>query len=282
MLDRSSVPAPSGKYYIKRHPGFVRITHWVNVICVLFLLMSGLQIFNAHPQLDWGEDTNFERGELLSIGSENLQDGSQIGVTHVFGQRIDTTGILGLSVSNGEAQDVAFPGWATLPSTRYLAAGRRWHFFFAWLFVLNGLAYVGYSILSGHTWRDLVPTTAQLRSIPRSIWDHVWLRFPKGKEAEHYNVLQQLSYLVVIFGLLPLLILAGLTMSPAMNAAFPGLLDLFGGRQSARTFHFLAATALLLFVFVHVAMVLLSGAYNNIRSMITGKYAIESEKSDGE
>ena len=264
-----------------RHPVVVRITHWVNVICVLFLLMSGLQIFNAHPQLDWGKDTNFEAGELLSIGAERA-GGRDVGVTTLLGHQIETTGILGVSTSDGEVEARAFPAWATLPSRRHLAAGRRWHFFFAWILVLNGLVYVIYGLLSGHTWRDLVPSTEQLKALPRSVWNHIRLQFPKGEEAKHYNVLQKLSYLIIIFGVLPVLILAGLTMSPALNAAFPGVLELFGGRQSARTMHFLAATALVAFVIVHVVMVLVSGAYNNIRSMINGWYAIEPEAEHGE
>ena len=170
-----------------------------------------------------------------------------------------------------------FPSWITLPSYRDLATGRRWHFFFAWLFVLNGLAYLAYSLLSGHVRRDLAPSGEELRHVPQSLWEHLRLRFPKGEAAKRYNVLQKLAYLAVIFVLLPLTILSGLTMSPAMDAAFPFLLDFFGGRQSARTMHFLCATGIVLFVLVHVVMVLLSGVWNNLRSMITGRYAIEPE-----
>ena len=167
-----------------------------------------------------------------------------------------------------------FPSWITIPGYQDLATGRRWHFFFAWLFVINGLVYVGYTIASGH-WRQLVPTGAQLRHIGASIREHLLLRFPKGEEAKSYNVLQKLAYFGVIVVLVPILILAGLTMSPGMDAAFPWLVDLFGGRQTARTIHFIAATLIVLFVLVHVIMVLISGVFNNIRSMITGRYRID-------
>jgi thiosulfate reductase cytochrome b subunit len=135
--------------------------------------------------------------------------------------------------------------------------------------------YLTYSLWSGHLRRDLVPTGPQLKNIGHDIVEHIRLRFPKGEEAKHYNVLQKLAYLAVVLLLLPLVVLSGLTMSPGLDAAFPFLLDFFGGRQSARTIHFLCATGIVLFVIVHIAMVLLSGLWNNLRSMITGRYRIE-------
>jgi thiosulfate reductase cytochrome b subunit len=240
--------------------------------------MSGLQIFNAHPALYWGERSTFD-DPLLAMRAETTDSGA-IGVTTVLGARFDTTGILGLSTgANGRPAALGFPSWATIPSYRDLATGRRWHFFFAWLFVVNGLVYVIASLLGRHVWRDLVPSRAQLRQIGQTIVHHLRLRFDHGRD---YNVLQKLSYLVMIFVVLPLVILAGLAMSPGLDAAFPWLVDLFGGRQSARTVHFIAATTIVLFVLVHVGMVLISGVWNNLRSMITGRYAVgASEKSHG-
>jgi thiosulfate reductase cytochrome b subunit len=156
--------------------------------------------------------------------------------------------------------------------------GRRWHFFFAWLLVFNGAVYVANLILRRHL-KDFAPSGQELRSIPESIWEHVRLRFPKGDAALHYNVLQKLAYLSVIVAL-PILVLAGLTMSPAIDAKSPWLLSLFGGRQSARTIHLTAAFYLLGFVAVHVVMVLVSGFLNNMISMITGRYAIEEERHE--
>ena len=168
----------------------------------------------------------------------------------------------------------------TLPSYQDLATGRRWHFLFAWLFVLNGTLYLSYSVLSGHLRRDLAPDLRDLNQVGRTILDHLRLRFPSGDEARRYNVVQKMAYLVVIGVLLPLMLLTGLTMSPGVNAAVPELLTVFGGRQSARTLHFLAAFSLVLFVLVHVAMVLLSGAWNNMRSMVTGSYVIRGDLHD--
>jgi thiosulfate reductase cytochrome b subunit len=263
---------------IYRHALIVRVTHWVNVLCLLVLLMSGLQIFNAHSTLYWGSKSEPDRA-VLSMRTVQRDDGSYAGRTTVGPWTFDTTGVLGLSGSGKDLESRGFPSWITLPSYRDLATGRRWHFAFAWLFVLNGLAYLAYSLWSGHVRRDLAPTRGELGHIGTSISEHVRFRFPKGEEAKHYNVLQKLAYLAVIFGLLPLVVLSGLTMSPALDAAFPFLLDIFGGRQSARTVHFLCATGIVMFVLVHVFMVFVSGLWNNLRSMITGRYAIETTEA---
>lgn len=260
---------------IYRHSSVIRLTHWVGVVCMAILLMSGLQIFNAHPALYLGQASSFER-PVVSIGTAE-KNGQQIGVTNVLGQRFNTTGVLGLS-GKDNSDEHAFPAWATLPSYQDLAAGRRWHFFFAWLLVFDGLIYLIYSLASGHISRDLIPSAAQLRNIGRSVIEHVRLRFPRGEEARRYNVLQRLAYLIILFVVLPLLVLAGLAMSPGLDAAFPGLTTVFGGRQSARTVHFVCAFLLTGFVALHVLMVLLSGVWNNLRSMITGWYAIRPEE----
>jgi thiosulfate reductase cytochrome b subunit len=174
----------------------------------------------------------------------------------------------------------AFPSWITLPAYQDLATGRRWHFFFAWLFVLNGATYFIKGVFDGHFRRNIIPDRIQLLHIGRSVVDHLMLPFPKGKAARQYNVLQKLSYLLVIFVLLPTMTLAGMAMSPAIDAAIPQLLSLFDGRQSARTVHFIVATAVVLFVLVHILMVVLSGVFNNLRSMITGWFAIEASVHD--
>jgi thiosulfate reductase cytochrome b subunit len=279
---RVSVQAAQPKYrqLVYRHSVVVRVTHWINVACLTVLLMSGLQIFNAHPALYWGKLSDFSH-PLLSMSAVQPEGHPQRGVTTVFGYHFDTTGVLGLSQdAAGQALERGFPAWATLPSQQSLAEGRLWHFFFAWLFVVNGAIYLLAGLFGGHIWRDLLPTGQQLRLIARTTWDHLLFRFPKGEEARHYNVLQKLAYLIVAFGFLPFVVLTGLTMSPRMDAAFPQLLTLFGGRQSARTIHFVLAWSLVAFVLVHVFMVLVSGVWNNLRSMLTGRYAIE-EARDG-
>jgi thiosulfate reductase cytochrome b subunit len=265
---------------IYRHSATVRVTHWVNALVLLVLLMSGLQIFNAHPALYLGAKSQFD-DPIMAMGTVE-EDGEPKGVTTIFGYAIPTHGVFGLS---GDAdsgyENRGFPWWATLPGYRDLAMGRRWHFFFAWLFLFNGLAYLLWSLGSGHLRRDLAPSRQDLAHIGASIREHARLNFPKGEEAKRYNVLQKLAYLAVAIVLLPLMLLTGLAMSPGMDAAFPALLDVFGGRQTARTIHFISATGIVVFVIVHLVMVVLSGLWNNLRSMITGRYEIEpaEEKS---
>ena len=115
------------------------------------------------------------------------------------------------------------------------------------------------------------PSGKELKKIGTSIREHVRLKFPRGEEAKRYNILQKLAYLIVALLLLPLMLITGLGMSPGMDTAFPFLIDMFGGRQSARTIHFVSAS----FVAVHLIMVLISGFWNNLRSMITGRYVIK-------
>ena len=272
------VAVKAGRRVILRHSVLVRVTHWINALCFFILLMSGLQIFNAHPALYWGNKSNFSK-PFLALTAQQQSDGSLEGVASVFGNSFVTTGVLGASRDeNNEMTARGFPGWITIPSYQDLATGRRWHFFFAWLLALNGVLYV-VNLLAGRHLSDFLPSGRELRSVPASIWAHARLRFPKGDEALHYNVLQKLAYLFVIIAF-PILVLAGLTMSPAIDAAFPWLVGLFGGRQSARAIHFILAFSLVGFVIVHVVMVLVSGVVNNMISMITGRYRIEEERHE--
>ncbi len=272
----------SGREIMYRHSIAVRITHWVNVACLALLLMSGLRLFNYHPALYFG---NYGYAGLPSVFSidavEDPESGDPVGVATIGGRHYITTGVLGVAFdSAGMPVPGAFPNWITLPGGPGLGLARDWHFALAWLFVLNGVAYLLFGLLSGHLRRDLVPTGSEFRlhHIGGEILDHLRLRRPRGAAARHYNVLQKLAYLTVIFVLLPLMVLTGLTMSPAVTAAVPVLFDLFGGRQSARTIHFIVATLLVLFVLVHVIEVLIAGPFNELRSMVTGRFAIRPEE----
>jgi len=266
--------APIRRETIYRHTGAVRVTHWVNVVCLLVLLMSGLQIFNAHPALYLGSKSTFDDPVMAM---RPMQHGDQVmGITTILGWNFNTTGVFGLAYDqDGTYQIRGFPWAVTLPGFRALALGRRWHFFFAWAFVINGLIYLIYSLVSGHIARDLAPTAREIKHIGSSIWEHLRLKFPEGEEAKRYNVLQKLAYLFVALVLLPLMLATGLAMSPGMDAGYPFLLEIFGGRQSARTIHFITASGIVLFVVVHLVMVLISGVWNNLRSMITGRYVIK-------
>jgi len=233
---------PVGGDLVKRHRLSTRLWHWTNVVAVSILFMSGLGISNAHPHLYWGQyGANFDKAWL----------------------------------------DLPrFPGWITVPSYYSLAMSRRWHLAMALVFAFALLAYMLWSLFNRHIRRDLAFTRGDLspRHILADIWAHMRLRFPTGPAALRYSVLQKASYIGVIFILLPLLIGTGLTLSPGINAGAPWMLDLFGGRATARSLHFLAAWALVAFFFVHIAMVILAGPFNEVRSMITGRYRLPKER----
>jgi thiosulfate reductase cytochrome b subunit len=242
------------------------------VLAVFALLMSGLMIFNAHPRLYWGEFGANSDPALLEIGSTRTT-----GYLRIGSWQIDTTGLLGRSDdANGVSRRRAFPGWATIPSGYNLAMGRRWHLFFIWVLALVTTGYLIWSALNRHLSRDLLPSATELK--PRHIWQdikiHARLRFPTGAAALKYNTLQKIAYVKVLLLLLPLMVLTGLTLSPGMNAAWPWLSSLFGGRQSARTLHFIVAWLIVAFVIVHLLMVVLAGPLNELRSMITGRYRL--------
>jgi thiosulfate reductase cytochrome b subunit len=270
--------AISSGYPYYRHSLPVRIMHWSNVVLLVILLMSGLNIFDAHPALYWGKSSYNGVPPVLELRGKENDEGDISGVTRILGHEFNTTGFLGASRdSEGELTERSFPSWLTIPDHQWLSMARRWHFFIAWLLVVNGIAFLTYSFVSRHLQRDLVPTKQDWRSIGRTIIDHLLFRHPRGEVARHYNVLQKCAYLGVIFFLLPLMILMRLGMSPALDALFPGWVDIFFGRQSIRTIHFVVAWALVLFVMIHVFMVTVTGFWNNLRSMITGYYRIKSE-----
>jgi thiosulfate reductase cytochrome b subunit len=274
--------AGSRGYPYYRHPLPLRIMHWSNVVFLAVLLMSGLNIFNAHPALYWGKSSYRGVPPVVEMRGRENDKGEISGVTRVFGHDFDTTGFLGASREpGGELTERGFPSWLTIPDLQWLTMARRWHFFFAWLLLINGVTFVTYCIASKHLRHDLLPTRQDWRSIGRSIIEHLRFRFPAGEAAKHYNVLQKFAYLGVIFFLLPLMILMGLGMSPALDALHPGWVDTFFGRQSVRTIHFVVAWAIVLFVAVHVFEVIVSGFRNNLRSMITGYYRVESEEDHG-
>ncbi|AMO71982.1 cytochrome b/b6 domain-containing protein [Sphingorhabdus sp. M41] len=251
-----------------RHRLTTRLWHWINALCLLVLLMSGLTIFNAHPRLYWGEYGANDDYAWMAVGSSD-----RIGYLRLGEMRIETTGFLGnWKDSEGRTRKWAFPGWATIPSSYSLADGRRWHFFFAWIFSLGLTLFMLRSLWNRHIQKDLHLRRAEWRPshIWRSLRDHTRISTIRQSSTQDYNVIQKLSYIGVIFILLPLMIVTGLAMSPAMDANWPFLTDLFGGRQSARSVHFLTAFLLMLFFLIHMVMVLLSGPIRQTTAMLTG------------
>ena len=261
---------------IRRHRLSTRIWHWLNAVVLVVMLMSGLMIFNAHPRLYWGEYGANDDAAWLEIGATGKGEGA----LRIGGTVIRTTGVLGVFTDGeGIRRERAFPDWATIPSHYSLADARLWHMAFAWPLAFGLLAYLLWSLVNGHLWRDIHIARWEWR--PSHVWrdirDHARLRFPKGAAARRYGVLQKLAYAGVLFLLMPLTIVTGLAMSPGMDAAWPWLTELPGGRQSARSIHFLCACAIVGFVMVHLVMVLLSGPLDQLRGMITGRCRLKEK-----
>ena len=265
---------------VLRHRLPLRVMHWLNLLCMLVLLGSGLQIFNAHPALYWGMASSFD-DPAFSADAAPGPDGKARGITTIGAVRFDTTGVLGVSRNAaGMRVQRGFPEWATIPGPRSLALGRRWHFFFAWLWVINGAAYLLWSLASRHMTGDLTMQRRDWREIPKSIVDHLRFRHPVGEDATRYNPLQKLAYLGVIFVLAPLAVLTGLAMSPQMDSVLGWWLQLVGGRQSARAIHFIVMSLFVLFTLVHVLMVVYAGPINELRSMISGRFRVRYPRAD--
>jgi len=224
---------------VKRHFLATRIWHWVNAIALIVLFMSGLNISNAHRYLYWGD--------------------------------------YGFDPADAWAAVMRFPAWATIPQRYDLAEARDWHNTSAWIFALSLLGMWIASLVNRHFQRDL---TTRLRDwTPGALWGeivaHLKGQFDHGEGK--YNPLQKMTYGLVLGILLPLMIVTGLAISPGFEPVAPWMIDLLGGRQSARSLHFIGTWALFAFFIVHVAMVIAAGLGWQIRGMITGR--VPKEKS---
>ncbi len=239
------------------HPVWVRVSHWVVATSFLVLCFSGMYIFAVHPRLYWGEVGNSLMPALLEIPITANHQPEGWKRTTVF-----TIGYGDIFTASRTYDIFNQNGWA-----------RSLHFLAAWFLVLTGLVYLIAGVVSGHAWRNLVPGATDLS--PPRLWadfkSHFGMQVDGSGGGPPYKPLQRLSYAVVVFILLPLMVLTGMTMSPAITAAYPFLLDLFSGFQSARTIHFFSFAALLAFLIVHVAMVLMTDVRRQLRSMILGR-----------
>ena len=217
---------------VKRHALSTRIWHWINALSLIVLFMSGLNISNAHRWLYWGE--------------------------------------WGFAPAQAWLEVPRFPGWATIPGYYSLAAARDWHIVFAWVFAVGLLLYMIAALLNGHFRRDLVTRRREWRPGIFVAEIREYLRFNFAHTGGKYGAMQKLAYAIVTFIFLPLMIFTGMAISPGMDAAWPWLLDIFGGRQSARSIHFIVAWALAAFTLAHIVLVLLTGPFGQIRAMFLG------------
>lgn len=228
-------PGPDNPLWVYRHRIITRIWHWINALAVFVMIGSGLMIFNAHPRLYWGH----------------------------FGANYDPAWLV----------LPRFPGWVTIPSHYSLSGARHWHLFFALVLAFGLLVYLLWSLANRHIQRDLRIRGRELSR--RHLWAdfraHLALRFHDPERPRDYNIFQKLAYGGVLFVLLPLLILSGLALAPGM---WPWVADVLGGRQSARSVHFIAMALLTGFVLVHLTLVILAGPLEEVRSMITGWWRV--------
>lgn len=232
-----------------RHPAVVRVTHWLTTLSFLALLVSGVEILISHPRFYWGEAGNVNTPAFLILPIPSSRDMVPTGYGYVLPDQ---------------------NGWS-----RYL------HFEAAWVLLFTGLLYVTSGFFKGHFQRNLffAPSDLSPKQLAADIARHLRFRQPSEEEAWSYNLLQRLTYLLVVFVLFPLVIWTGLAMSPAIDSAFPAMVIALGGRQSARTIHFFAAIILVLFVFVHVLMLCLAGFRNRMGAMISGRLSKPMERA---
>jgi len=228
-----------------RHALSTRLWHWINAAALVVLFMSGLGISNAHRYLYWGNYGFDPADAWLSV--------------------------------------IRFPAWATLPQRYNLAEARDWHSTGAWVFALALLGMWIAMLINRHFSRDIAAPLQKWSpaSLLSEVRDHLKGRFSPDEAGAKYNTLQKLTYGVVLGVLLPLMILTGLAISPGIEPAAPWVVDALGGRQSARSIHFLCSWALFVFFVVHIVMVLLSGPINQTWSMIAGGKAPDANEPTG-
>ena len=224
-----------------RHSLLVRVTHWLTAIAFLALLLTGGEIVLSHPRFYWGETGNVNMHPWLNLHLPSSRDTVPTGYRYVLPDQ---------------------NGWS-----RYL------HFEAAWLLVATGLLYVIWGFFQGHFRRNVFPAASDLsvKKLGGSFLSHLRFERPGAEEARSYNVLQRLTYLVVIFVLFPLMIWTGLAMSFAFDAAFPATAKLLGGHQTARSLHFIVTILLAGFLLVHILMIIFAGFVTRMRAMITGR-----------
>ncbi|MDQ2662551.1 MAG: cytochrome b/b6 domain-containing protein [Candidatus Eremiobacteraeota bacterium] len=260
---------------VYRHSVVTRITHWAFFLAFMALVSSGLQVFNAAPYLDASDKSNPAR-RVLSFDSP--RDG--IGTTTIFGHTIKTTGLFGWTADGmGGSTARAFPSWLTIPAEQSLADGRRWHFFFAYVMIVCGIAYVIWGLR-----RKNVREMFLRRSDLPKLWPMQAYYFRLRQEPpEHgtYNPLQKLAYTLVVFVFAPAIVISGIALSPGYDAFLHPITSLFGGRQFARLWHFVAMVALIGFFVTHIILVATQGVVNQLRSMITGWFRLDAHDGTG-
>ena len=229
-------------------PLWLRLTHFINLLFIGLLIRSGIQILAAHPRLYWNDSSDPKRQWLKFTTTRVPQD------------RLYTS----MDDENSASPVLALPGGDNL------GLGRLWHFFSIIFWVLNGVIYVVLLFATGE-WSRLIPTSWSI--IPdawHTLLTYLSFHIPPASDFHPYDPLQQLAYAGVVFILGPFMILTGAAMSPSIEGRFPWFVKIFGGKQAARSLHFLSLIAFLLFIIVHTALVLIVHFQDNIRNIVLG------------
>ncbi len=246
----------TGKTKRHSHSGWVRLTHWLIALAVFVLLYSGVAILMVHPRFYWGQAGNDLMRPLFEVPIGPNYHTQQFSAQIPFG-----AGQGGAATADRLAEPWNQNGWA-----------RSLHFLGAWAFLFALIAYLTLGTLTGHARKRLLPKRGELtrHALRQDIKAHLTLPMPAPPPGAPYGLLQKLTYALIVFIALPLMVLTGLTMSPAIAANWPVLLDLFGGTQTARTLHFFSFAAIALFLLVHLTMIALTGPVRHLRAIILG------------
>jgi methionine sulfoxide reductase catalytic subunit len=231
-------------------PYWLRFAHFINLIFIVLLIRSGIEILSALPKLYWHDNATPGKEWIRFTKKKFLPD---------FKNRV------WISLEEEES----FPSWLALPGHKNLGMGRHWHFFSIIFWILNGAAY--YILLfTSNEWQRLVPTSWSI--FPQAF--HTMMQYASFNFTVHgnpYDPIQQLSYFGVVFILGPFMIATGAAMSPAIGARFPWYPKIFRGRQVARSLHFLGMVGFVLFIIIHISMVMLTNFPENMGNIFLGK-----------
>lgn len=231
-------------------PLWLRVTHLLNFLFLGFLIRSGIEILASHPRLYFNDG--------CTPGSEWLK----------FTRRKVPTNTDIIYTARDDEIDAS--PWLALPGHKNIGLARHWHGVVTMLWIITGFVYVALLFGTGE-WRRLVPTSWDV--FPRawhSLLTYLSLHAPPLSDFQPYDGLQQLTYFGVVFLLGPLMIATGAAQSPAVIARFPRYSRLFGGRQNARSLHFLGMALFTLFILVHVVLVLMVHPRQNLTNITLG------------
>jgi len=229
---------------------WVRYCHFFNFLFVMMLIRSGLSILMDHPRLYFNDG--------CTPGSEWIRlTPLTVPRDRIWTAKDDARYISPL---------VGTPGYR-----HTIGIARVWHFIDVHGFIITGIIFV-IMLFGTEQWRRIVPTSPLVFLQAWNTWVHyATFHLPAEPNGFYgYNALQQIAYFTVVFVFGPLAILTGISMSPAIVNRFPWYARIFGGRQSARSIHFLTMLSFFAFIIVHVTLIVATGFARNMNHIVLG------------